>query len=339
MGEDEQSFDDRAKKHADEARQRAGAETRGPAGKPVTQPLADVVKLTLPSDPDQALVAAPIVRHWLFAPDATRTRFREFTVEVRHRRRSLVQKVRIGDRFAEAGDGYGVLKARHQRALFVMQDLWQRQGGRLVEVDGVRLGFLCASSWELEEGLFGHHGGRQKKLVRQIMQQLASIPVAVDNYIGPNGKLEDIDLTGLIRGAEFRTAKKGSANQLGFPWVEVALSSVVTQAFEASAVKPINTKVLSELGGDPAALLYPKVDLLLSSHESTELSLSHAAVRLGMTGDKQMHQSGHRRRKFEPVAKRLDGLPLSKDGCVIDAKLEPTADKRDHKLVFRRKRR
>ncbi len=309
-------------------------------GKATKEPLAESAKIIKSSShPDLTLTSVPVVRHWLFAPDGTRLRSRSFTVRTRHRRRAVTQCVTIGDSFSDDDRNYGVLTARHQRALFGLQDLWQRQGGRVANVDGERRGTVSASSWDLEDAIFGHHGGRTKRLVRQIVQQLASIPVAIENYIGPDGEVEDIDVTGLLAGAVFRPSRRGSSEQLGFPWVEILLGSIVTDAFDRTAVKPINIRVLTELGGGAAAVLYPKLDHLLSAHEETELRLDGLVERLGMTGNKQMHQRSYRRKKFEPVVERLTGQPLSRDGYVIDAKLEPTADGEDHKLVARRKRR
>ena len=302
----------------------------------VIESSADVVRLPEPSSSDEALASVPLVRHWLFAPDGSRLRYRELMVRVQHGGREILQTIRIGDRFAEAGTGYGILKARHQRMLFAMQELWQKQGGRLARVNGVRQGCLCASSWELEQAMFGTHGGREKRLIRAMVQQLSSIPVEIRNYIGPDGEPCDLDITGLILGAEFNSSRRGDAGQMGFPWVEVYFSSVITRAFEQQAVKPLNLKVLGELR-DTAALLYPKIDYLLANNSVTEMRLDGLVEKLGLAGG-QLSQRAYRRRKFQAVVDELKGQPLSKEGYVIDARLVPTADGRDHKFVAERRR-
>ena len=304
---------------------------------PYVEPLAEVIVLPRPSQDDCALASIPLIRHWLFAPDGSKLNCREFKVRTRHQDEDIIQTIRIGDHFAEAGQGYGILKARHQRLLFALQELWQNQGGRLARVDGIRRGVVCASSWELEEILFGSHGGRQKRILRSLIQQLSSIPVSIDNYIGSDGNLTDLDLTGLISGAEFRGASRGSKSQLGFPWVEIYLSSVITRAFEQSAVKPLNLRVLGDLKGDVAALLYPKIDYYLATNSETEMRLDGLVEKLGLQ-NAQMNKPSYRRAKFQPVIEELNGKPLSKEGFVISAKLVPTADGRDHKLVATRKR-
>lgn len=302
------------------------------------QHLADVIKLPEPSNPEHALASIPLIRHWLFAPDGTKLRFREVSIPTIYKGRCITQVVRIGDRFAGAGQGYGILTTRHQRAIFILQELWQKQGGRLALVNDVKRGTVCASSWELEEMLFGSHGGRQKRMVRAIIQELASIPVEVKNYIGPDGEVQDIDVSGLLAGAEFRSSRRNcDKQQLGFPWAEIYLSSIVTRAFEKHAVKPINITVLKCFKKDISALLYPKLDYYLSNHTEVEMRLDNLIERLGLTGE-QLLQPSYRRRKFEPIAEELTGQPLSSRGYVIDAKIEKTADGDDHKLVARRRR-
>jgi hypothetical protein len=323
-----------------EAEPTAGEASKEPAPKapPQIEELAEVIRLPDPSDAEHALAAVPVVRHWLFAPDRTRERYREFEVETTHQQRRIKQAIRIGDRFAEAGKGYGVLTARHQGALFALQRIWQTQGGRMARVDGARRGVLCLSSYILEKEFFGHHGGRTRRLIRQIIQELSSIPVAIDNYIGPDGEIYDLDISGLIGGAEFRTSRRGAAaEQLVFPWVEIYLSSIVTRAFELQAVKPLNLAVLNDLGSGIPALLYPKVDYLLANNPETEMRLGGLIQKLGLA-DKRMSQAAYRRRKFASYARELDGQPLSRDGYIIDARLEPTADKADHKLIFARRK-
>lgn len=301
-------------------------------------PLADVIKLPQPSNPEHALASVPLIRHWLFSPDGTKLRYREQKISTIHKGRWITQVVRVGDRFAEAGQGYGVLTARHQRAIFALQELWQKQGGRLALVNNIKRGTVCASSWELEEMLFGSHGGRQKRMVRNIIQELASIPVEIQNYIGPEGEVQDIDVSGLLAGAEFRSSRRGSdKHQLGFPWAEIYLSSIVTRAFEKHAVKPINIAILKCFKKDISALLYPKIDYYLSSHTEVELRLDNLVERLGLTGE-QLTQPSYRRRKFEPIVEELRGKPLS-CGAIIDARIEKTTDGDDHKLIARRRRR
>lgn len=290
------------------------------------------IKVLKPNEVDQEIVALPVIRNWLFAPDNTQLRYREFDIPIEHKGQVITQKIKIGDKWAGPTEGYKILTARHQRALFALQALWQDQGGNLVEISGKPHGIVAGSSWELEDRIFGNHGGDQKHRLRRIIQGLASIPIAIDNYIFPDGSVGRLALTGLLQGAEI--IEKGQ----NAPWAGIILSSLVTHAFDTSAIKPLNLRILAKLGGSPAALLYPKIDHLLSHHPRTELRLDHLAERMGMTGDKRMAQTAYRARKFEPYVEALDGLPLSKKGFVIEASLEPTADQRDHKISATRRR-
>lgn len=307
---------------------------------PTREPMAEVIKLSLPADDSHALTAVPLVRHWLFAPDRTKVRLRRLEVEVSHRGERFTQTITIGDRVAQRSYGYGVLRTRHQRALFVLQQLWQEQGGRMVRWNGHRRGGVSASSWQIEEMLYGSHGGRQQDLVRQVMQELASIPVKIENYVRPDGTIGTLDVTGLISGAVFAESRRTKGGQqLGFPWVEIGLGPIITRSFEVDgAVKPINLDVLRSLKRDTAALLYPKLDYYLASNESVPLSLSGLVDKLGMTA-KQLRQRSHRRRVFASALAELQGQPLSKQGgYVLDVRLEPTSDGQDDKIIAKRKR-
>lgn len=302
------------------------------------EPLAEVINLPAPANQAHALCAVPLTRHWLFAPDRTKLRLRRLEVEVVHQRQHLTQSITIGDRIAGPTKGYGVLTTRHQRMLFALQQIWQEQGGRMVRWDGHRQGMVSVSSWTLEELMYGSHGGRQKDLVRQVIQELASIPVKVENFIGHDGHIHTLDVTGLIGGVEFANSRRDNGQQLGFPWVEIPLGALITSAFEASAVKPINMEVLRSLKRDTSALLYPKLDHHLATNGGVELRLDGLVEKLGMTA-KDLCQRGRRRRKFQVVADELQSKPISKDDYVLDVRLEPTSDNHDDKLIAERKRR
>ncbi len=306
---------------------------------PTREPMAEVIKLSIPADDSHALTAVPLIRHWLFAPDRTKVRLRKLEVDVAHRGERFTQTITIGDRIVGPSKGYGVLTTRHQRALFVLQHLWQEQGGRLVRWNGQRRGSVSASSWQIEELLYGSHGGRQQDLVRQVVQELASIPVKIENYIRPDGTIGTLDVTGLISGAVFAESRRTKGGQqLGFPWVEIGLGPIITRSFELAAVKPINLDVLRSLKRDTSALLYPKLDYYLASNEGIELRLDGLVNKLGMTG-KELYKRSRRRRQFEPALVELQGQPLSKKGdYVLDVRLEPTSDGQDDKLIAERKR-
>ena len=210
----------------------------------------------------------------------------------------------------------------------------------MVRWNGQRRGGLSASSWQLEEMLYGNHGGRQKDMVRLVMQELASIPVKIENYIRPDGTIGTLDVAGLISGLVFADSRrtKGGQQQLGFPWVEIGLGPMITRSFELAAVKPINLDVLRSLKRDTSALLYPKLDYYLASNEGVELRLDGLVSKLGMTA-KDLHKRSCRRRLFASAVADLQGQPLSKEGgYVIDARLEPTSDGQDDKLIAQRKR-
>ncbi len=277
-----------------------------------------------PPQTDMAMVSIPVIRHWLFAPDRTRTKSRRFTVDIKHHGKRVAQEFVIGDIHAAIGKGYGILTTRHQKALMVLQEIWQRQGGRMTSVGNIKQGYVSSSSWELGEKLFNGHGGKQVRLVRQVIQELSSIPVSIKNYIGGDGEIFDIDMTGLISGALFSNSRHHShpTNPIKDPWVEIALGSIVTRAFEQRAIKPINMAVMKSLNGDISSLLYPKLDYLLHSNSSVSFSLGTLVKNLGLRGEVQKRPS-RRRRLFDSAAKSLTGKALSGRNRILRASISP----------------
>lgn len=274
-----------------------------------------------PSLGDTALISIPVIRHWLFAPDRTKTRNRHFFIPVKHKGQRFVQEFHIGDVHAAPDKGYGVLTARHQKALLALQEIWQCQGGRMAKVNGRKLGLVSSSSRELEIKLFGRPGGRQSAMVRQSIQELASIPVAIKNYIDPSGEVIDVDMTGLISGAFFSDTRQSTGDRrTSFPWVEILLGDIVTRAFEQQAVKPLNLVVMRQLSGDLAALLYPKIDYLLFSNSTIRFGLKTLVRNLGLQGEVEK-QKNRRRRLFAAAATELNGKPLS-HGRTLHARIE-----------------
>ncbi len=265
---------------------------------------------------DTTLVAIPMVRHFLFAPDKTKLRVRRYNVEAKHNGKRLVQSFRIGDTHAAPGKGYGVLTVKHQRALFAFQELWQQQGGQMVNWQGTRLGLVSASSYQLETKILGSRGGRQKTIVRQIIQELVSIPVAIDNYIDADGEITNVDVTGLLAGAHFNEPGKGKTKN---GWVKIVLGSLLTRAFELSNLKPLALNVLDTLPDVPA-LLYPKLDYMLYRRAEVIWRLPTLVQNLGLIGE-IAHQPNRRRRLFSAAAKNLDGKPLSKAGYCLSVRV------------------
>jgi len=297
--------------------------------------ICEPVSLNRPGNESHTQVALPLVRNWLFAPERTSQRTRQFENNITHKGKPVTQTLTIGDTAAAEGKGYGVLTESHQKVIFALQKLWLEQGGKVVRVEGILHGTVKASSHTLEKAMFGSFGGKNRKKIRSRIQELNSIPVKITNYVGPDGELYNLDISGLIGGAVFGE-KKSDPKQLAFPWVSLLLSAPITAAFLAEKIKLLDTSTLSELSGK-AAVLYPKIDYYLSTHRQTEMRLLDLAEKIGLTHNKQyMRQKNYRRIKFEEVIEQLDARPLSKEGHLLGVWLEETKDGQDFKLVARR---
>ncbi len=277
---------------------------------------------------EDSLQALPVVRHWLFAPNRTRQ-------SVRHVELPGGEAITIGDDDAEENRGYGVLTVKHQRAIFALQQLWQQQGARTMGRGRDRVGLVTASSYALEMLLFGKHGGRQQKMVRKLLQELASIPVKFRVRVEEEADVfGEIRVTGLLQGAAVVGETDGSGRQLGLPWVEIRLGSWIIDAWATKDLKPLRLDTLDQLSSDLAKLLYPKLDWYLSTHARVELRLMGLVQKLGMT-NRELQRRSRRRRAFTTVAKELSSAPLS-SGYRLHVEVEPTADDEDDKLVASR---
>jgi hypothetical protein len=281
---------------------------------------------------DLALTALPLVRNWLFTPDRSRLKWRKLESTVQHEGVEIEQSITIGEPNSKIS---GVLTTKHQRAIFVLQRLWEEQGCRVVEDRGHRVGRVSVSSYVLENALFGSHGGRQKKLTKALIHELNAIPLHFKGFILPDNTVGELYLSGLIHGAMFTDRKGASGRQIGMPWAEITISPWLLAAWEKGDLKPIDLKTLDQLSTDLAKLLYPKLDWLLSKHDKVEYNLLGLCERLGLT-NAELSRRSRRHRKFASVATELTGAPLSSGGMLV-VEIEECLKSSDYKLVATRK--
>src|SRR5512135_694990 len=102
----------------------------------------------------------------------------------------------------------------------------------------------------------------------------------------------------------------------------------------ANHTKPVLIDVVLSFRSEIAQILYTHLDLILSDKTSYERRTKELFEDLGLEGKAYKHLSD-RRRILDRALPELQGKPLT-TGTITTAKLEPTKDGRDFKLVVRK---
>src|SRR5512135_1566577 len=102
----------------------------------------------------------------------------------------------------------------------------------------------------------------------------------------------------------------------------------------ANHTKPVLFEVVISFKSEIAQILYTHLDLILSDKTSYERRTKELFEDLGLEGETYRYAS-KRKEKLEPALQELQGKPLT-TGRITTAKLEPTKDGADFKLVVRK---
>lgn len=103
---------------------------------------------------------------------------------------------------------------------------------------------------------------------------------------------------------------------------------------QAGYTKPVLLDVILGFKSEIAQLTYPLIDRNLSNKEIYKTTSLNLFTTLGLTNPTYKHLSARTRTLNRAIAD-LNGKPLSSGG-VIEARLEPTKDKKDVNAVFRK---
>ncbi len=248
-------------------------------------------------------------------------------------KQSGVRRVTVGTGVGDKQGSFGVLRQIHQEAYHKLLELWGNAGlpvlasksnsrvgyGQIVTsgyaiVAAIRGGALFADDGNLTRP--ANHSGKDYARVRQLVRDLASIPIVVEAQ-WDSGSHERVEFT-LLQGVTWKERKEAGSE----PTEEVSLlfSDIVTRGFLDHDVKIMLMQPYEDLGAkdgegrkkrgnraEMARLLYRHVEGQLASKDTYTANLDTIAERLGFA---RYRFKSDQIRKMKPAITAIDGLPI-----------------------------
>ena len=241
----------------------------------------------------------------------------------------LTQQVRVGQR-KDSPRAFGVLKEKHQEALYKLIDLWQRTGCKLALVSNRPRAMLATSSYQLAKSLCGNDSSPSYKYTRSIIEDLESIPISIENAFTRNG-ISFMEFT--VLNVEWHGG--GSLNR-GSSKVVILFSSMITEGFMHGHVKAFSLETYLNLDSSrtnkcsSAKLLHRIFDRELATKEKYNIALAPLMERLGM---KRYQHKSQRKQKIAPALASLSNSLIIADTYRVSLELRLSRDGKDYVLV------
>jgi hypothetical protein len=237
---------------------------------------------------------------------------------------------------SEGGRSYGVLKQTHQEAFYRLLHVWGERGYPL---NGDGLGVLELTAYDLVVMLRGNDAEHHYRRAKELVNELASIPVSMRNVRTRRGVCneEDFRLIHLDTWSERKVdTKTRRPKEGGHSKVRILFSRFVTDGFLRGHVKALMLGAYDSLGADNtgrraevARLLYPILDRELATKQKYHCRLTTLAERLGLVP--QRYKSD-RARPFAQAVRLLDGKPILGERHSMRVTLRESADGEDYVL-------
>jgi hypothetical protein len=278
----------------------------------------------LPALPERIRPELNIEKWSIWQPANSRTplraKFFEREIEIADGRR-VIAKLKIG--FTDEG----TLTTDEQRVYYALVKLWEEHGRNE--------GFTPVSLYRLVKILGKPWGGKDRKRLRRALMRLRVTPLVWEkSYIDAvkDTRLDLLHPFTIIDDLKIaRRKEKGEeVSEVGyFRFHEAILKNLL-----ADYTKPVLIDVVLSFKSEIAQILYTHLDLILSDKASYERRTKELFEDLGLEGETYRYAS-KRKEKLEPALKELQGKSLT-TGAIATAKLEPTKDGADLKLVVRK---
>ncbi|MEM7496061.1 MAG: hypothetical protein AAF471_08095 [Myxococcota bacterium] len=91
---------------------------------------------------------------------------------------TVTQSVFVG-KTPKSDKSYGVLKQKHQEAMYELFHLWVEGGHRLISVNRQPRAFIVTTANRLAKAICNNTGGRSYDYVRNVLRDLSSIPIYI----------------------------------------------------------------------------------------------------------------------------------------------------------------
>jgi hypothetical protein len=268
----------------------------------------------------------------------------------------ILQRVTVG-KIGKKGRPRGVLKQIHQDVFYRLLELWGEMGYPLMEHKGEAFGIIVATAYVVVTAIRGNDGDDHYERAKNLVVDLASIPVVLENVYTWNG-LRDREQFTLLEGVRWSEHKIDESGHLdeaedGNTKVRILFSPFVTEGFLHKNVKTLLAQPYDALcavepeqrnGEAPAGkrkgcraeiarLLYPFLDTQLATKDEYHAKLDALAERFGLT---RYHYKSKRREKFLRAVTALNGRLILGERYALRTALRESQDGTDFVLVARR---
>jgi hypothetical protein len=210
---------------------------------------------------------------------------------------------------------------------------------------GVQLGHISLSAYELVTRLRGNDSEKHYNRVKELVRDLSSIPIVLENFYTWQGYQDRVEFT-LLNGVtwtERKIDKKTGRPKPGQEESKVSIffSEFVTEGFLHKHVKTVLGEPGKKLRGNGtkdelASLLYWHLNTQLATKDEYNARLDGLAEQFGMT---RYRTKSERIRKFMPALRVVHGarmLASDEREFFIHMSARLSADAEDYVLVARR---
>lgn len=227
-------------------------------------------------------------------------------------------------------DEVGTLTTEDQKVFYALVKIWE-DWGKAKEITYFslqQLGRVLKKKW----------GSYAIETIVQSLTRLRTIGIVwIDSYFDNVQKTTKSHNSALIPFTILSSLKIISRKQDGhittasgyFRFDDDILSNL-----QSNYTKPVMFDVVINLKSEIAQILYTYLDLIIADKTIYERRTKELFEDLGLEGSAYKNAS-NRKQKLAPALKELQGLPFT-TGRILSATLEPTADKKDLKLVIRK---
>jgi hypothetical protein len=268
---------------------------------------------------------------------------RETTVPHPESGEPVVRRLTVG-KFSKRGKARGVLKQTHQDFFYRLLKLWADRGYELgTNIKGKRRGAFTMTVYDFVKALRGDDAGHHYERVQELLGDLESIPIILENGYTWQGLTDRtrftlLDSTWIERGVDRKTRlpKKGGKSE-----VQIFFSEEVTESFLSGHVKTLLGAPYEALGtrkgrrSEISRLLYPFLDAQLYTKKSYHSKLAALAERFGFP---KYNKKARRHQQFKLAVYELNGQSVLSEKYVLRVKLEVSSDGKDYVLVATREK-
>lgn len=237
----------------------------------------------------------------------------------------------------------GVLTQTHQDLFYKILHLWGRHGYNVAEMNGLIYGGFTMSAYELMMELRGENSATVYDRIRDLLRDLVSIPIVLENTYTWRGLVnrDEFTLLGDVNWKECEiNPDTGRPIRDRASEVAILISPRVTEGFLNKHIKMILGKPYESLGpsakgnrGEIARLLYPFLDAQLASKDEFHIRLDALMDRFALT---RYPYKSKRREKMAFSIKVLDGQLILGERYILRVSLREATDGTDYVLVARR---